>query len=39
MVCSPGGTTIQGVRILEEKGMRGAVMDALQAVVEQTRKL
>ncbi len=39
MVCSPGGTTIQGVRVLEEKGLRGAVMDALQAVVEQTRKL
>ncbi len=39
MVCSPGGTTIQGVRVLEERGMRGAVMDALQAVVEQTRKL
>ena len=39
MVCSPGGTTIQGVRILEERGMRGAVMDALAAVVEQSRKL
>ena len=39
MVCSPGGTTIQGVRILEERGMRGAVMDALGAVVEQSRKL
>ena len=39
MVCSPGGTTIQGVRVLEEKGLRGAVMDALQVVVEQTRKL
>ena len=39
MVCSPGGTTIQGVRVLEEKGMRGAVIDALRAVVEQTRKL
>lgn len=39
MVCSPGGTTIQGVRVLEEKGMRGAVMDALRAVVEQTGKL
>lgn len=39
MVCSPGGTTIQGVRVLEERGMRGAVMDALQAVVDQTRKL
>lgn len=39
MVCSPGGTTIQGVRILEEKGMRGAVMDALGATVEQSKKL
>ncbi|MDE6883984.1 MAG: pyrroline-5-carboxylate reductase [Lachnospiraceae bacterium] len=39
MVCSPGGTTIQGVRVLEEKGLRGAVIDALQAVVEQTGKL
>lgn len=39
MVCSPGGTTIQGVRVLEERGMRGAVMDALGAAVEQSRKL
>lgn len=39
MVCSPGGTTIQGLRVLEEKGMRGAVMDALLACVEQSRKL
>lgn len=39
MVCSPGGTTIQGVRVLEERGMRGAVMDALCAAVEQSRKL
>lgn len=39
MVCSPGGTTIQGVRVLEEKGFRGAVMDALAATVEQSKKL
>lgn len=39
MVCSPGGTTIQGVRVLEEKGMRGAVMDALAACVEKSRSL
>lgn len=39
MICSPGGTTIQGVRILEEKGMRGAVIDALNATVEQSRKM
>lgn len=39
MVCSPGGTTIQGVRMLEEQGMRAAVMDALLACVEQAGKL
>ena len=39
MVCSPGGTTIQGIRVLEERGMRGAVMDALLATVEQSNRL
>ena len=39
MVCSPGGTTIQGVRVLEEKGFRGAVIDALTATVEQSKQL
>lgn len=39
MVCSPGGTTIQGVRVLEERGMRSAVFEALTATVEQSRKL
>lgn len=39
MVCSPGGTTIQGVRVLEEKGMRGAVIGALTACVEKSRAL
>ena len=39
MVCSPGGTTIQGVRTLEKGGMRGAVMEAVIACVEKTRKL
>ena len=35
-VCSPGGTTIQGVRELEEAGFRGAVMDAVIAAYEKT---
>lgn len=39
MVCSPGGTTIEGVRVLEEKGMRAAVMDAVRATVEKAQKL
>ncbi len=39
MVCSPGGTTIQGVKALEEHGMRGAVMDAIAACVEKAKEL
>jgi pyrroline-5-carboxylate reductase len=39
MVCSPGGTTIQAVKVLEEKGMRGAVMDAMEACIEKSRNM
>lgn len=38
-VCSPGGTTIQGVRKLEEAGFRGAVMNAVIAAFEKSGKL
>lgn len=38
-VCSPGGTTIQGVRVLEERGLRAAVMDAVLAAFEKNRAL
>ena len=36
-VCSPGGTTIEGVRTLEEAGFRGAVMDAVIAAYEKNK--
>ena len=38
-VCSPGGTTIEGVYALEKGGMRATVMDALGATIEKTLKL
>lgn len=39
MVCSPGGTTIEGVKILEEKGFRAAVIDAVEACVNKSKNL
>ena len=37
-VCSPGGTTIQGVRALEEMGFRAAAMNAVIRAYEKTVK-
>ena len=39
MVCSPAGTTIEAVRVLEEKGLRSAVIEAVRACVEKSRSL
>ena len=37
MVCSPGGTTIEAVRVLEEKGMRSAIFEAMKACTRKAR--
>ncbi|RKS87454.1 pyrroline-5-carboxylate reductase [Orbus hercynius] len=39
MVCSPGGTTIEGVQVLEEKAFRAAVMDAVEACINRSKVL
>ncbi len=39
MVCSPGGTTIEAVKVLEEKGLRAAIVDAMDACIKRNREL
>ncbi len=38
-VCSPGGTTIEGVFALESGGFRAAIIDAVGMTIEKTHKL
>lgn len=38
-VCSPGGSTIAGVNVLEERAFRGAVIDCVKAACNKNREL
>ena len=38
-VCSPGGTTIDAVAVLEKNGFRSAVLEAMEACAEKSRKM
>lgn len=39
MVCSPAGSTIEGVKALEKNGFRSAVIEAVEKAFERTREL
>jgi pyrroline-5-carboxylate reductase len=39
MVTSPGGTTIEGIHELERAGLRGALISAVRAATEKSKKL
>lgn len=38
-VASPGGTTIAGIHMLEKDGLRGALMDAVEACMKKTDEM
>ena len=39
MVCSPGGTTIEAVSVLEEMGFRASVIKAMESCSDKSRRL
>ncbi|HKZ15960.1 MAG TPA: pyrroline-5-carboxylate reductase dimerization domain-containing protein, partial [Geobacteraceae bacterium] len=38
-VTSPGGTTIAGLHVLEQEGIRGTIMTAVDAAVNRSKEL
>ena len=38
-VCSPGGSTIEGLKILEQRGFRSAAIDCIQAAYARNKEL
>lgn len=39
MVCSPSGTTIEAVRVLEKEGFRSCVMECMKACADKSRNM
>ena len=39
MVCSPAGTTIEAVKVLEAAGFRSALMEAMEVCAEKSRNM
>ena len=39
MVCSPAGTTIEAVKVLEQEGFRASLIDAMEACADISKKL
>jgi pyrroline-5-carboxylate reductase len=38
-ICTPGGVTVEGVKVLEERAMRGTVIDGVLAATRRAREL